>query len=161
MGEYLATDRYGRPIGKQAGTSAADKLKLKQMQDAERNAQIASAIEMASTIYGGMNLASNIGELGFKEALKQTVNPLSSVDGDPLEALDLFSRTENPNKIMSLLPDVRDISERFTISPDVMKYFDTLGDVDKSAFASRVRGLFDDEQLSRLDAKDMLSAFDL
>ena len=161
MSEYLATDIYGRPIGKQAGTSDADKLKLKEMKDDELKGQIASAIEMASTIYGGFNLASSIGELGFKEALKQTINPLSSVGDDPLEALDLFSRTENPNKIMSLLPDVRDISERFTISPDVMKYFDTLGDDDKLAFASRIRGLFDDEQLSRLDAKDMLSAFNI
>ena len=152
--KYISTDRHGRPIGIR-GSSEADKLDLAELEKKERMTMISDLANIASTLYGGANILSGIQELGFKEFLKKSVNPLDNLK----ENINLF--TETPREgLKSFLPDLRPDKERFGINPEFSSFYSGLDDVGKDSIKSQVLSLFDEEQLSRLNADEMLSIFD-
>ena len=58
------------------------------------------------------------------------------------------------------MPDLRPDKERFGINPEFSSFYSGLDDVGKDSIKSQVLSLFDEEQLSRLNADEMLSIFD-
>tara|TARA_R100000458_G_scaffold17758_1_gene15412 strand:- start:8923 stop:9594 length:672 start_codon:yes stop_codon:yes gene_type:complete len=162
MSKYAGRDRYGRHYGYQG--KSAETLKLEEQEekasDMEAMSAISDVVSLITTISTGMDWVSAAKEASFKPMAEATVKELAK-KGMPEAGMKVFKETARDGKWWkNLLPDVRPVSERWALSKDVLDYAGTLDTAGKTEFFEKVRGLFSEEELLRLNENKMLDLLD-
>lgn len=170
MAEYIRTDRYGKPIGKRHG-SASDKRRKQLLKSQADTQALIDLFKIGKTIYGGLDLISNIMEKGIKDVVMEKVDFIPGLgkdkfgrdilkDGPPMASVDLF-KEKTREGIKSFLPDLRKASDRWEINPEVTRYFSTLNEEGKAKFVESLSSVFNEEQLTRARSKGLLTQLGL
>ena len=116
---YHTTTSSGRPVG-HVGRSPEEEYAHKKALIDQKNTRLANVFKMAQLVYGGVNLVSMMKDMGFKNALgKQFLGEDNSV-------LNVFKGTEQDGW-KKLLPDLRNITDKYSINPEAIKQLGTEG----------------------------------
>ena len=153
---YLAKDRHGRGYGRKIGTTGQDQLDAIKLKEKEDMTAVSDFANIAKTALGGMNLISLIKEKGMKDVLLKKINPLNKLK----EGLNVFEKIDRgPGFLKNFLPDMRDIGDKYGLSSDFTQYFESLDPSGQAEMEEKLFSLFDDEQLERINAKNLLGYF--
>jgi len=150
---YLGYDRHGHGTGTR-GLTSEQKQYISQRKKESQMSGFKTMLDIAMLSMGIADFSSKMGELGFGEALKQTVRLPGMQDTD--KALDMFTKAPQKKGFGSFMRNVtgmdfRPVAKKLNLNPEVLK-----AATGNPAFTKEILDLFTDEEFARLESSGLL-----